>query len=262
MHTFGAGVLIGTQTQDAAGNAIALGSPIQFGILQEVTFDEDFELKELYGANQFPVDVGRGKGKVMLKAKFANINAELYNAFVYGLSSINTGYATIFQDLTGTAVPGTAGATSVIVVPPSTGIFQADLGVQDGNGIPFTRVASSPTGGQYNTTGATGGTSMDYQFSNQDVGRTVFINYEYSNASLPAAAKNFALINQPMGYAPVFQVDLMAQMHGKTYYVRFPNAISTKLSRTFKNDDFTIPEMDISCFADSTGHIHYSYFSE
>lgn len=263
MHTFGAGMLFGTPLTNSAGTAITLPSPVQFGILQEISVDEEFELKELYGANQFPVDLGRGKGKVTMKAKAANINAELFNTFIFG-QTLATGYEAIYQDLTGTTLTGGSTGAGVTPVPPNSGIFLADLGVQDSNAIPFTRVAqgSAPTGGQYHITGATA--TAAYVFSDVDVTAAVkaFINYTYSNAANPVAARNIQVVNQPMGYAPTFSVDLMAQMHGKTYYVRYPNCISTKLSRTFKNDDFTVPEFDISAFADASGNISYQYFSE
>lgn len=263
MHTFGAGVLIGTPVTDAQGNTISLPSPVQFGILQEVSVDEEFELKELYGANQFPVDLGRGKGKVTMKAKAANINAELFNTFIFG-QTLATGYQSIYQDLTGTTLTAGSTGAGIAPTPPSTGIYLTDLGVQDDNAIPFTRVAqgSTPTGGQYRTTGATA--AVKYIFSDVDVAaaKKAFINYIYYNNTLPAAARRVTVQNLPMGYAPVFAVDLMAQMHGLTYYIHYPNCISTKLSRTFKNDDFTIPEFDISAFADSSGNISYQYFSE
>lgn len=263
MHTFGAGVLIGTPVTDAQGNAISLPSPVQFGILQEVDVDEEWELKELYGANQFPVDLGRGKGKVTMKAKAANINAELFNTFIFGVT-LHTGYEAIYQDLTGTTLTAGSTGAGIAPAPPNSGIYLADLGVQDANAVPFTRVAagSTPTGGQYHVTGATA--TAVYVFSDVDVTAAVkaFINYTYYNNTSPTAARNLSVTNLPMGYAPVFQVDFMAQMHGKTYYIRYPNCISTKLSRTFKNDDFTIPEFDISAFADSSGNISYQYLSE
>src|SRR5574337_880056 len=150
MHTFGAGVMIGTPLTTSSGGAIANPSPVQFGILQEVTLEDSWEVKELYGANQFPIDIGRGKGKVTMKAKEANINAELFNTFVFG-QTLATGYEAIYQDLTGTAIPGTAGGGwTITVTPPNSGVWVADLGVQSGNQIPFTRVggAVTPTGGQ------------------------------------------------------------------------------------------------------------------
>src|SRR5882672_3704584 len=101
---FGAGFLFGTPLTNAQGTAIATPSPVQFGILQEVTVDEDFEMKKLYGAGQFPVAVGRGKGSVSIKAKAANFSAELYNTFFYGQTLV-PGYFALYNDLTGTAIP-------------------------------------------------------------------------------------------------------------------------------------------------------------
>ena len=60
-NVFGAGVLWATPTTDAYGNTIANPTPVQFGIAQEVSVDVSFDTKMLYGQNQFPVAVGRGK---------------------------------------------------------------------------------------------------------------------------------------------------------------------------------------------------------
>lgn len=253
MIEFGAGVLFGTPLYDASGTAIATPSPVQFGILQEVTQDEDFEMKKLYGANQFPVAIGRGKGSVKLKAKAALISAQLYNTFYYG-QTLTSGYEAIYNDLTGRNATAT-----VTIAPPSTGTFGYDLGVQGANGVPFTRVTGTPTGGQYSVT--TGGV---YTFSSQDAAAAtkVFINYEYTNASLPASAKKLTQVNLPMGYNPSFQVDLQTTYQGKTLTVRYPNAVAGKISTLYKNDDFTIPDMEIECFADAQGNIAYRCYYE
>jgi len=254
MIQFGAGVLIGTQTIDASGNAVTVPSPIQFGILQDVTIDESFESKLLYGANQYPVAVGRGKGKVDIKAKAALINAELFNTFVYGMASLGSTYENVYEDLTGTSIP-TAGTT---VTPTSaTANVVADLGARDGNGTPYRRVTGTPTGGQYTYSGGS------WIFSDIDGGidKKVFINYAYSSTGV-ASAKSITVVNLPMGYSPFFTVDLRSSYQGKTMYFRYPNATSSKLSMTWKNDDFTVPEFDIECFADANGNISYKYFSE
>jgi hypothetical protein len=261
MDTFGAGALFAVPLADASGNTITNPSPVQFGILQDVTIDDSSEIKELYGANQYPVDIGRGKGKVSIKAKFASINALLYNTVYYGQTLV-AGYDALYNDLTGTVIPTGIGATSIHIVPPSTGVFARDLGVQAADpyggvgGVPYTRVASSPTSGQYSLSGAT------YTFSDLDVGKTVFINYEYTNASLPATAQKMTVVNLPMGSAPTFQAIFMAkrQTTGETWFTRFPNCVATKLTRDFKNDDFTIPDFEASAFADSLGNIQYQGF--
>ena len=263
MYQFGAGVLIGTPLLKADGTAITVPSPVQFGVLQEVTVDEDFESKPLFGANQYPVAVGRGKGTVTLKAKVGLINAELYNTVFYG-QTLSKQFEAIYQDLVGTLVPGTGatGGDFNIRVAPPLGTWQAALGARDGNGVPFTRVPTGPTGGQYMLGTAASG---DYTFSTQDhaAGVRAFINYAYGSptgSTGPATQQYMAVANQPMGYQPSFQVDLQGQYAGKTFYVRYPNCISTKLNRTMKNDDWTIPEFDIQAFVDSNNNISYVWW--
>jgi hypothetical protein len=278
MDTFGAGALFAVPINDAFGNQYATPSPVQFGILQDVTIDDSAEIKELYSADQYPVDIGRGKGKIMIKAKFASINALLFNSVYYGQTLV-AGYDALYNDLLGTTVPGTAGATSVNVVAPTggnlgghTSLFVRDLGVQAADpyggvgGVPFTRVASNPTSGQYVLTTGAGGSGATYTFAGQDVGKTVFINYEYTNAYAPSTdpsiAQTMTVVNLPMGSAPVFSAVFMAkrQTTGETWFVRFPNVVATKLTRDFKNDDFTIPDFEASAFADSLGNVEYMGF--
>ena len=254
MFTFGAGVMIGTQTIDGSGNSVTLPSPIQFGVLQEVTPDESFELKKLYGANKFPVAVAQGKGSVSLKAKLANINAELHNTFFYGLTLTNT-FQSIYNDLSGTSVPTSPGN----ITPTIHGTALVDLGVVSAiNGVPYTRVAASPTGGQYMFTAASGLYTFDPV---HDFGKTVFINYAYGDASV-TAGRLLTVTNQLMGVQPVFAVDLAARYLGKSIYIHYPQVVATKLSRTWKNDDFTIYDFDMEAFADSSGNINYQYYSE
>ncbi len=75
---FGSGTLWGIRTD------IADSTPIRFGTLQEVQVDFQGEVKELYGQQQFPVDVARGKHKIMGKAKMAEINALTFNDLYFG----------------------------------------------------------------------------------------------------------------------------------------------------------------------------------
>jgi hypothetical protein len=252
MFIFGAGALYGVPTQDATGTAITNPSPIQFGVLQDVAVDESWETKMLYGAQQFPVAIGRGKGKVALKAKAANFNAALVNTFLYGVS-LSTAYENIFTDATGTSVPTSPYA--VTPTSPTTSVVE-DLGVTSTiNGVPYTRVAASPTAGQYTYSGGV------WTFSSLDQAKTVFINYVYSSAT-PASGRLITVINEPMGVMPVFEAHLAQKYLGKTIYVKYPNCIASSFVRTYKNDDFSIPEFTIDAFADANGNISYLYSYE
>lgn len=243
-YVFGAGVLIGTPTADAFGTAIALPTPIKFGALQDVALDISFDTKMLYGPNQFPLAIGRGKGKVTGKAALAQINGLLWNSLLFGqtmTSSINTD----ISDTIGVAVPSTP--FTITVVPPSSGTYQFDLGVINANGVNMVRVTSAPVTGQYSETAGA------YVFAAADVGVKMFISYNYTATSTTARVST--VNNVPMGYAPTFQADLMMPFAGKFLTVSMPNCISTKLGLATKLDDFAIPSFEFDAFASGSGSI-------
>ena len=253
---FGAGVLFATPLNDAYGTAIALPSPIQFGIVQDITIDDSADVKELYGANQYPVDIGRGKAKLAIKCKQAQFSAELFNSIYFGQSLV-AGYDAVYADSIGT------NATAAVAITPTspfggTSTFVADLGVQSGNGVPYTRVTSSPTSGQYSLSGET------YSFSPVDVaaGAVVFISYQYANSTNPGTGKLLTVNNLPMGSVPVFSAQFFNSRNGHTVWRKFPRCVATKLSMDFKNDDFSIPDLEMSCFADSNNVAQYWGFTE
>lgn len=253
-YVFGAGVLWGTPLTDASGNAITNPSPIQFGTMQECGVDFNFETKLLHGTNQFPVAVGRGKGKVSGKAKFAQINGALFNSLFFG-QTMTSGITSDVYDTTGKAIPanpyqvtvtsGAASATNIQI--PNSGTFAADLGVRDANGIPMTRVAAAPATGQYSLSGST------YTFAAADTGLTVFISYQYTATS--TVAKKSTVQNVAMGYAPTFRADIYVPYEGKSLVFVLNKCISTKLGFSTKLDDFTVPEFDFEAFADNSGNV-------
>jgi hypothetical protein len=253
-YLFGAGTLWGTPLTDANGNAIATPSPVNFGALQNISLDISFDTKMLYGGQQFPLAVGRGKGKVSGKASAAKINGLLWNSIVFGQTLNNSGRADVF-DTTGKAIPSSpftitvsntaSDATHVQI--PNSGTLDVILGVRDQNNNPMTQVASGPTTGQYSVAGGV------ITFAAADTGQTVFIDYAYTYTS--TVAKSGTVQNVLMGYAPSFQVDLYVPYAGKQLMVRLPNCISTKLSIATKLDDFTEPEFDFEAFADSLGRV-------
>ena len=223
MRHFGSGVLWGTPLQDALGNAIALPTPYQFGILQDVSIDMSFDEKPLHGTAGFPVDMGRGKGKIALKAKFANINSVPFAACFFGQSALQ-GLITSVNDTTGVVVT----AAPVVVTPPTGSTFFANLGVRsDANGTPMIRVATAPTTGQYTTDG-----NGSYTFAAADVGKTVFIDYQHYNAS----AGNL--------------------LNGKVFTQSWVKVTSSKLAMSTKQEDFIIPELDMSAMADDFGNVY------
>jgi hypothetical protein len=244
LYGFGAGALWGTPLTDANGNAIANPSPLLFGVLQNVSVDISADIKELYGQNQFAEAVARGKAKISCKAQFGRINGKLLNDLFFGQTLVSSIVAD-YYDTTGSVIP----ATPFQITPtiPSSGTWSRDLGVRDQNGNPMTRVASAPATGQYSV--ATG----IYTFAAADTGLTVFISFAYTATG--AAAKNSTVLNIAMGNAPSFRCDLSDGYSGGQTALSLFKCISTKLSFATKQDDFLIPEMDFSAFANPAGQV-------
>lgn len=249
-YDFGIGGLFAVRTD------IANPTPVRFGTVHDVNVDLSFTIKELTGQYQAPVAVARATQKISGKIKLAKINARQWNDAFFGQTLVNPGSAVQVLDEGGTAgltIPGTpfqitvANAGSMSAGTPGT-----DLGVFDvATGIQMTRVASAPTTGQYSFVNTTG----IYTFAAADgVGggspKKVDISYEYQQVT---AGGRITASNQLMGSAPQFQLHL-----GNVYQANKRNmilyaCIATKLSFGMKNEDFMVPEMDFSAFADSLG---------
>lgn len=251
MITFGAGVLIGMQRTNAAGAAVTNATPVQFGVLQDVSIDISFEEKLLYGASQFPVAFGRGKAKVAGKASLADFNGRIYGDLFLGTGTSASIRAAVIDS--SNTIPTTP--FQVTVVPPSSGTFLSDQGVRNATtGIPLTKVASAPAAGQYSQAGAI------YTFASADTGNVVLISYEYSATSTTARVATIS--NQLMGLAPQFEVLLTQPFNGKVQQIKLPNCFASKLSLPLKNDDFTMADFEFSAIADAAGNVGYIATSE
>lgn len=247
MLGFGTGILYGVQTADASGATVANATPVQFGTLQDISADISFEEKLLYGSYQMPIAVGRGKGKLAFKAKVAAFSGAILGDLFFGTGS-SPGIKAVVKNFAA-SVPAVSTYT-VTVVPPSSGTYGADLGVINAStGLPFKKVASGPTAGQYSVAGAV------YTFAAADASAAVLISYEYTATS--TSAKSNAFTNQLMGYAPSFRAVLSMSYQGKDLALALNNCVASKFSFPMKNDDFTVPEFEFSAFADSANNIGY-----
>lgn len=241
---FGSGAMWGTPLTDAFGNPIANPSPSLFGVMQDVSIDISGDVKELFGQNQFPVAVGRGKAKIQGKAKFAQINGRLINDLFFGQTTA-AGLIAAMYDTTGAVIPSTPFQITPTI--PGSGTWSQDLGVRDANGVTMTRVASGPTTGQYMVAAGV------YTFATADTGKTVFISYQYTATS--AVAQKSTVMNVSMGYAPNFRCDFSNAKDGKQLSLTLFACVATKLTIATKQDDFIIPELDFSGFSDSAGRV-------
>src|ERR1700732_2320954 len=118
MYSFGSGVLLGTRTD------IANATPVNFGLVQDVTIDETATIKELTGQFQRPVAIARGTIKTHGQAKVARISGRAFANLFYGVTPSAGQLATSFAEAG--AVPAT---TPFTVTVANAAAFVDDEGV-------------------------------------------------------------------------------------------------------------------------------------
>ncbi|MFZ0559870.1 MAG: hypothetical protein WAN31_01825 [Methylovirgula sp.] len=243
MYSFGSGVLLGTRTD------IDNATPVNFGLVQEVTIDEQAGVKELYGQYQRPLAIARGTIKTTGKAKVARISGLAFANLYYGLTPAAGQVATSFAEA-GTV----AASTPYIVNVVNAANFVADAGVlYAASGLPLTKVASSPSAGQYSVADGV------CTFNAADAGKAVLVTYTYAIAG---SGQKFTVANQLIGTTPTFQAIFYTTFQGQAVTLQLNNCTSSKLSFGTKLEDFTLPEFDFSCFADSSGDVMTWSFAE
>lgn len=237
VFTFGSGSLWGVST------ASGVQTPINFGTLQEVSIETSFNTKELFGSKQFAVAVARGTGKVTGKAKFAQINGELYNSLFYGANLVTGQVLTAINEAK--TIPNVTPWTATVT---GAATFIDDLGViYSATGLPLKKVATAPIAGQYSVS-AVG----VYTFAAADANLGVEIDYTYNDVT---NGKKIVITNQLLGTTPFFSVYFSTIYNGKAVSYQLPKCTSSKLSFATKLEDFSVPEFDFSAFCDDSGKI-------
>jgi hypothetical protein len=235
MYVFGSGVLIGTPSG---------GSPINFGLAQEVTLNVTTTTKALYGQYNFPVAIGSGTRKMTGKAKLARISGQALGALFFGVTPTAGGVQTQFGEVASVPAVGPFTYTTTF---HST--FSADQGVlYASTGLPLKAVAASPAAGQYTVAAGV------YTFNSADAGASILVSYTYS---VSTSGENIAVVSQPIGPSVTFSANLFAAdpTTGKQFSLLLYNCVADKLSFGTKLEDFTMPELDFQCFANSAGQV-------
>ncbi len=246
MFVFGSGVLFGKRTD------ISNATPLNFGLVQEVSTDLSFDTKMLYGQYAFPVAIARGKAKFTAKAKMARVSGLVMANLFLGVTP------TVGQALTAFAEPhsvASSGALTITVTQAAT--FVEDWGVvYAATGLPLTVVSSGPTLGTYSVNPVTG----VYTFSAADAGAALLFNYTYSTTT--AGTQQLTIINPLMGTTPTFEAQLYTTFNGLPMNIKLFQCVSSKLSLGTKLDDFMIPEIDFDILANAAGNVGTMSFGD
>jgi hypothetical protein len=233
MYSFGSGVLLGTRTD------IPSATPVNFGLVQDVTIEETATIKELTGQFQRPVAIARGTIKTTGKAKVARISGMAFANLFYGVTPAAGQLATSFAEAgtVAAASPFTYAVANAATFADDDGVVYAT------SGLPLTRVASAPGAGQYSVSAGV------YTFNSADSGKAVLVTYTYT---IRGTGQKFTVTNQLLGTTPTFQALFYRTFQGQAISLKLNNCTSSKLSFQAKLEDFTMPEFDFSCFADAS----------
>ena len=237
-YGFGAGTLIAIPN-------LSVPTPTQFGALQDVEIDFDFTTKELYGAYQFPLAIGRGQAKITGKASIAQIRTRVYNDIFFNEPSEPSADQVIMALAEAHSVP--ASSTYTVTVTNAADYIN-DLGVTYAvGGNQLMRVASVAAAGEYSVDIATG----VYTFYSADASAALLFNYQYTVDS----GVTMTITNQLLGASPTFSINLQNTFDGNILTMTLNKCISSKLTFPFKQVDFVMNDFEFSAFADDSGNI-------
>ena len=212
-------------------------TPVPIAILMDVSIDISFDLKELRGSYQFPIDVAKGNGKITGKAKHANILGAALQAALSGATSA-TG-----QILGVAGEAATIPATPFQVTVTNSATFSADLGVLNlTSGKYMSRVASAPATGQYSVAAGV------YTFAAADTTNNLAISYSYTATT----GKTTSLSNQLMGQSTPYVLHCYNSYVSKGIGWKFYAVHVPKLGFGAKAEAYSDVDIDFTAVQDST----------
>lgn len=244
-YNFATGTLIGKRTD------VANTPPSFFGVLQDISIDLDQKLETLLGQNKVAAYLGDGELKITGKAKFARIQQTLFSNLLLN-SSLVTNSALVLAAGEAHTVPATSAYTVTVTNSSLTpledlGVFYATSGIQ------MVPVGSLTAVGQYTFNASTG----VYTFYSGDASVAVLVYYNYTATSGYEATNNYA--NPLQGSSPLFEVVFNSTfpVYGvnKVFQFKLNACKSSKLSLSFSNQKFLIPEFDFQAMQDSSGNV-------
>jgi hypothetical protein len=242
---FGPGIAIVTRTD------VTPSTPINIGYAQSLSLSWKGSTKDLFGQDQFPILSARSTIKTSGKLVAAVDSGIAMNTMFFGQSFTSGGITWNIGE--SHSIPGT-GPFTVTVTNSAT--FDVDLGVTYGStGLPFIKVTSGPTVGQYTVA------SGVYTFAAADEGAAIFITY----SSTVTGGQNIIIANKLIGFTPTFQLDYYTTVNqpaAKPVIYRIYSCISDSLADDFKLEDFAMPTFDFSFFQNAAGNIAGKFYTE
>ena len=247
---FGSGVLFGIPT---AGNLAPNPTPMQFGILQEISLEIKGDLKKLYGMLQAPLAKARGKLDITAKGKLASLDPMFYSQLYFGQATaagVNRPVFNEAQAASSSVTPNQIEASKDLGV-----IVVAGTGFSPGTQLTAYSGAYAPASGQYKFTpyDSVGPVDASYEFNAADVsaGLAVLLSYTWPDTK----GTTLHVANELMGYAPEFQALLYNDFRGSMFGVLLYSCVMGSLSIPTKQEDFWICDFDLDASCDVSGNL-------
>ena len=251
---FGSGVIYAAP-QSGSGNPAANPTPQSPGVIQNVKFDLDAEIKSLFGTGEWAVDSAIGKRTIKGSFEFAQWS----NAVVSQLFLGSDGVVTV-GSVESALWPGEAATIPAVSGPYTYQVANhtltpiVDYGVvYAATGIPFVNVGSGSltAAGQYKFVASTG----TYTFDAADASVAILVNYSWTIAG----GTTLTVGQTPMGNGPVLGMNVVMpyeqnQGGSQSIIFNFPNVRLGKISAATKIDDYTMYTTDFQAFAGAAGN--------
>ena len=167
--------------------------------------------------------MGQGKGKMAIKAKYAEIDGKILGSLFYGKTP-NAGIKAAVFDFAASIL---LAAPYTITVPPNSGTFVADLAWSLLPPACSQRVASAPRP-------ASTASPLASTPSHRPMQAGLALSYEYSATSTSARSSRSPTTSY---YTPSFTLLLQNGYDGKNLVMKLNRCVSGKPNILLKNDD-------------------------
>lgn len=235
-YVFGAGRMWSRQ----AGNA---ATPVEFGLMQDVSLSLDYATDSRYGRNTFPLVLVRGNARLTGQARFASICARLFSEVL--MADGNAPAAGALR--TAVSEQQTVDANQSVTVT-NNATFVSDLGVMRASDHDvFEKVFAEPDDRQYACNESTG----VYSFANSATNVPVVVSYTWSDTT----GNEVALTNPLAGQPCLFSLVLNQTFQGKSLTVVLNACAADRLSMPARLEDFILPSVSFKAIADANGVI-------
>lgn len=239
---FGAGRFFGI-------NNVTSPTPMRAYVPQDQSIDFKLSTKTLVGENRFPVAVAAGEYSVTGKVTMGANNARMFGDLMFTVGSTSGTVAE--AEYEAGAIPAVSTYT---VTVSNSATWTTDLGVVlASDGTVFTRVASSPTTGQYSVAEGV------YTFAADDANKNVKISYLYTIAS---SGEKMVLTNAIQGPAGAFTGVMVFPYANDQDVLTLNNCIATDAGISTKQGDYAKPAFGFLAATDSSDTLGTFAFSQ